>query len=77
MQSESTTSRIWPSINAEISEMVSQCPACIKYQQAQKKQPLKPHAVPAEVGMDLVTYKNKDYLVIVDYTSLITQKFVH
>ena len=51
----------------------SRCPACIKYQQAQKKQPLKPHDVPAEpwykVGMDLATYKNKDYLVIVDYFS--------
>ena len=61
----------WPGINAEITEMISRCPACIKYQQAQKKQPLKPHDVPAEpwykVGMDLATYKNKDYLVIVDY----------
>ena len=35
----------WPGINAEISEMVSQCPACIKYQQSQKKQPLQPHEV--------------------------------
>ena len=63
----------WPGINAEISEMVLQCPASIKYQQAQKKQPLKSHDVPAEpwykVGMDLVSYRNKDYLVIVDYLS--------
>ena len=53
--------------------MISRCPACIKYQQAQKTQPLKPHDVPAEpwykVGIDLATYKNRDYLVIVDYFS--------
>ena len=73
----------WPGINAEITEMISRCPACIKYQQAQKKQPFKPHDVPAEpwykVGMDLATYKNKDYLVILVITTtfLITQKFVH
>jgi hypothetical protein len=62
-----------PGINAEITEIVSRCPACIKYQEAQKKQPLKPYDVPAEpwykVVMDLATYKNKDYLVIVDYFS--------
>ena len=51
MQSESTTSRIfWPGINAEISEMVSHCPTCIKYQQVQNKQPLKVHDVPTDHG---------------------------
>ena len=62
-----------PTAEEIMSRMISRCPACIKYQQAQKKQPLKPHDVPAEpwykVGMDLATYKNKDYLVIVDYFS--------
>ena len=37
-------------INAEISEMVSHCPACIKYQQVQNKQPLKVHDVPTDHG---------------------------
>lgn len=63
----------WPGINAEISEMVTQCGACIENQRYQQKEPLISHEAPTDpwykVGMDLFSYKNKDYLVVVDYYS--------
>ena len=38
----------WPGINAEISDMVSKCIACLENQAYQKKEPLIFHEIPTE-----------------------------
>ena len=63
----------WSGINAEISEMVTKCGACIEIQRYQQKEPLISHKVSTDpwykVGMDLFSYRNKDFLVVVEYYS--------
>ena len=63
----------WPDLNAEITDMISKCSACIENQAYQQKKPLIFHEIPTEpwfkVGMDLLSFRNKSYLVIVDYYS--------
>ena len=57
--------------NAGISEIVTKCGACIENQQYQQKEPLVSHEVSTDpwykVDMDLFSYRNKDFLVVVDY----------
>ena len=63
----------WPNINADISDMVSNCTICIENQCHHKREPLISHDVPTQpwykVGMDLFSFKGRSYLVIVDYFS--------
>ena len=63
----------WPSMCADIERIVSQCELCIKYQNNNPREPLISHDIPnarfLKVAMDIMTYKNQDYLVIVDYFS--------
>ena len=46
---------------------------CIKYQNNQQREPIISHDILNErflkVGMDILTFKGKDYLVVVDYYS--------
>ena len=52
-------------------EDVSNCVECCKYKKVQLKEPMISHAIPPErffkVGIDITTYRNSDYFVIVDY----------
>lgn len=63
----------WPGMSTDIEEVVSKCQACLRYRPRQQREPLKPHPIPSlpweKVGMDVMTYNNHDYLVIVDYYS--------
>ena len=63
----------WPNINADISDMVSNCSICIEHQRHHQREPLISHDVPTQprykVGMDLFSFKGRSYLVIVDYFS--------
>lgn len=63
----------WPGINAEITEMVQNCDACLKHQPSQQAEPLQPHEIPdrawQRVGVDIGTVKGKDYLIVSDYYS--------
>ena len=63
----------WPNMNREIEETVSQCDICQKYRDQQTKQPLIPHTIPNtpwyKLGMDIMTVRGEDYLVVVDYYS--------
>ena len=63
----------WPGLNAEITDMISKCSACIENQAYQQKEPLIFHEIPTEpwfkVGMDLFSFRNKSYLVVVHYYS--------
>ena len=63
----------WPGINSEITEMVQRCSACLDTRAYQQKEPLISHEIPTKpwqmVGTDLFHFKNRDYLVIIDYFS--------
>ena len=63
----------WPSMNADIERIVKNCELCIKYQNNQQREPMISHAILNErflkVGIDIITFQAKDYLVIVDYYS--------
>ena len=63
----------WPGLNAEITDMISKCSACIENQAHQQKESLIFHEIPTEpwfkVVMDLFSFRNKSYLVVVDYYS--------
>ncbi|KAJ8047788.1 hypothetical protein HOLleu_06882 [Holothuria leucospilota] len=60
----------WPGLNAEIERMIQECVACQTHQKNQSKLPVKPiHSTRAmeTIGVDLFEYKNKQYLLAVDY----------
>ena len=63
----------WPNINADITNMVSNCSACLENRRYHQKEPLIAHEVPTalwhKVGMDLFSFKGRDYLLVVDYFS--------
>ena len=63
----------WPGMNAEISDMVSQCDPCQKHQPSQPVEPLNPHEIPVRawqrVGVDISTIGGKEYLIVCDYYS--------
>ena len=40
----------WPGMSADIERLVAKCSTCLKHQRSNQKEPLKPHAVPAEHG---------------------------
>ena len=63
----------WPNMCADIERIVSQCELCVKYQNNHPREPLISHDIPNErflkVAMDIMTFRNQEYLVIVDYFS--------
>ena len=63
----------WPKMGADIERTVANCELCIKYQNNQQHEPMISHDILNErflkVGTDILTFKGKDYLVIVDYYS--------
>ncbi|KAK3703506.1 hypothetical protein QZH41_002225 [Actinostola sp. cb2023] len=63
----------WPGMSAEIKEMVSACETCRTYETSPQKETLMPHETPAhpweQIGVDLFTFDNKEFLVTVDYYS--------
>ncbi|KAK3731146.1 hypothetical protein QZH41_000004 [Actinostola sp. cb2023] len=63
----------WPGMSAEIKEMVSACETCRTYETSPQKETLMSHETPArpweQIGVDLFTFDNKEFLVTVDYYS--------
>ena len=63
----------WPGLNADISDMIGKCEACIKFSCAQQAESLLPHDIPAhpwqKIGIDIFTYSGQDYLIVSDYYS--------
>ena len=63
----------WPRMTLDIEDIVSNCVVCCKYKKANLKEPMISHAITPErflkVGIDIMTFQNTDYLVIVDYFS--------
>jgi len=63
----------WPNINAEITELVTNCTDCQAHSNKNIARPLQPREVPnrpwQKIGVHLFSYKGKKYLTLVDYTS--------
>ena len=63
----------WPNISTDIEETVARCATCATYRKRNNKQPMIPHEIPdrpgAKVGADIFSFKNQEYLVVVDYYS--------
>ena len=60
----------WPRIIFDIEETVSNCVVCCKYKKVHPKEPMIPHSIPSErflkLGMDIMSFRSFDYLVVVD-----------
>ena len=63
----------WPGITNDIKQMIESCQACSKEKPSQQKETLRSHDLLskpwAKVGIDLFTYTNATYLIMVDYYS--------
>ena len=63
----------WPNINADITDMVSNCSARLENCRYHQQEPLIAYEVPTapwhKVGMDIFSFKGRDYLLVVDYFS--------
>ena len=63
----------WPNMSTDIEETVARCATCATYRKRNNKQLMIPHEIPdrpwAKVGADIFSFKNQEYLVVVDYYS--------
>ncbi len=63
----------WPRIGKDIKSRVASCRHCLEKQPSQASEPLLPSALPdrpfQKVGIDICEFRNKHYLVQVDYYS--------
>lgn len=63
----------WPGLSCDLKKLVNNCMFCQESRPTQKKEPLKPSVLPSrpwkKLGIDLMEFKNKPYLIIVDYYS--------
>ena len=63
----------WPGMGQDIEDTISRCSTCAKYKPANPREPLIPHAIPerpwSKLGMDIFTFRGRDYLLVVDYFS--------
>ena len=63
----------WPRIGKDIKSWVASCRHCLEKQPSQASEPLLPSALPdrpfQKVGIDICEFRNKHYLVQVDYYS--------
>ncbi|CAG2186134.1 unnamed protein product [Mytilus edulis] len=66
-------SRYWPGMNAEVKDYIQRCETCRTFERKQQKETLISHEIPSrpwsKVGIDLMTFRSKNYLVTVDYYS--------
>ena len=60
----------WPNMNSDLKDYISKCSICRTTFHSQQKERLKSHDVPdrswAKVATDLYSFKEKDYLILVD-----------
>ena len=63
----------WPRMSQQIESLISNCNVCCKFQNEHQPEPMISHEIPNErfykVGVDIMSFKNVDYLVVVDYFS--------
>jgi len=60
-------------MSKDIEEIVAKCHKCVTFRKQNQKQPMIPHELPerpwSNFGADIFTFKEHDYLVVVDYFS--------
>lgn len=63
----------WPKMGEHIEQLVRKCFVCQTHQNANVKEPLLSHEIPelpfSKLGVDILDFKNKSYMVIYDYFS--------
>ncbi|CAC5408071.1 unnamed protein product [Mytilus coruscus] len=63
----------WPGMNAEVKDFIQRCETCRTFERKQQNETLISHEIPSrpwsKVGIDLMTFQSKNYLVTVDYYS--------
>ena len=63
----------WPAMSKQIEDMVQRCDICKHYQKSNAKEPMIKPDLPVrpweKIATDLFEYKNKSYLLVVDYYS--------
>lgn len=63
----------WPGMANEIKVMVSACSICQQFRNCRAKEPMIPHEIPlrpwVKVGIDILEFAGKTYLVVIDYYS--------
>lgn len=63
----------WPRMSEDIKHDISQCSVCLQFSSNQPHMPMQTHEVPdlpwKRVALDILTYKQKNFLLIVDYYS--------
>ena len=61
----------WPGLTRDIEELIEKCSISNTYRHMQQQEPLLPHPVPyhpwQKLGADIFSFRNNDYLLIVDY----------
>ena len=70
---KASDSLFWPGLRKDITNLVNKCHVCAEINKAQQKEPLQTSKLPtrplSKVAVDEFHYKNKSYLVTVDYFS--------
>ena len=60
----------WPRLCSDIQVEVAGCPACTRFSNKQQREPLIPHDIPHlpwnKVAMDILDFKSRSYIVVVD-----------
>ncbi|XP_045445826.1 uncharacterized protein K02A2.6-like [Melitaea cinxia] len=63
----------WPNMSADIKNLVDQCLICAKFKPNNQQEPLQSYDITKfpwqQVGIDLMYFNNKNYLVVTDYYS--------
>ena len=63
----------WPRISYDIECLIRECDVCTRFCNKHQREPLMSHDIPNarfyKIGVDIMTFKNIDYLVVVDYFS--------
>ena len=63
----------WPSMNAEVKELIASCETCRKYETSSQKESLRPHGGLSrpweQIEVDLLELNKKKVMVTVDYCS--------
>ncbi|KAK3924201.1 hypothetical protein KUF71_002472 [Frankliniella fusca] len=63
----------WPGMSNDITNFIKECRACERHSANNYREPLIPHEIPSlrfqKVGVDILNFDSKDYLVLEDYLS--------
>lgn len=63
----------WPGVMSDVINVVTTCKVCQRFQRSKTKEPLLSHEIPPipfyKVGMDILEFSGKYYLVVIDYYS--------